>query len=1213
MSIRELFLSQVDRDIPPVVYFHEQSAEKLAAEVREYIITGGWPEGHKNHKRVPQGIHENYVRLLERIAGEMGKAGGPDLPPAVWISGFYGSGKSSFAKLLGLALDGKKLPDGTDLGEAWLRRDTSPRRDELRAAWAKLQSSVRDPLSIVFDIGGVARGDEQIHSALVRQLQARLGYCDKDPMVADYELKLERDGHYDRFLEVVDQELALPWDELKHTHMVEDDFSTVLSVMFPKNYPDPTSWVASRAGQMASALSAEDATKAIRDMLRFRAEGRTLFVVVDEVSQYIFQDVGRMLALQSLVSSLGERLKGQVWLLATGQQKLDDQNQADVLGKLKDRFPAALRVHLGATNIRDVVHRRLLHKKPGEEPRLRELFSKYRSNLQLFAYECQEITEEDFVEIYPMLPQHIDLILQITSALRTRSSRSQGDDHAIRGLLQMLGELFRGQGVADMPVGRLITLDQIYEVQCSALDSDVQTTMARVLEYCAREGNDEAARCAKAVALLQLLAHEEGGLATDAKLVARCLYGDITRGSNEAAVTEALERLRGENLLGYSEKSGYKIQSSAGQEWERDRQSIGIAPEDLGELLKESLEHLIGDRKERPKFRGRGFVWQGLFSDEHRFDDAQLRGPRDETPIVVDFRAVPMDLQDRASWVNRSTETQLSDRVIWVISNHGAVQDAARELAKSLRMVKRFQNKRESLAHDRRRLLLEEEARSEDLTSRLRKTVSEAFLGGRIYHAGADFEPHEHGTTFSAVLVAVGNRCLPNIYSQFDATTVTPAELKQLLQKPLAGPDSKFFAKELGILDEDAGRIVATCEGPIPKRVCELIERDQGISGATLLTKFSAPPYGYTGTVVKACVAGLLHGGRIRIRPAGESEVTSVVDKGVQNLFEKERVFKQADIFPAGEARIKVQDRNRIRNLFKTVFERDVVPENEPIADVVGEVLPPLGTQLADVERALSRLPNQPETPQALVRLRKAAEDCLRERQVEPRVLQVKRHLDALRDGVGLLNTYRLELTEQAAADVRRAHDVLTHQLGQLFAVGEVDARLQDIEKRLAEQLKQERPWKDIGGVEADVEAIRSAYAQVRRQFISNQEKLADEARSKVKLQEGFAGLTADERHRVLRRIQGAVVETSEEAIAPELSRLRDGVKDRMREAEGAAIQLLDELRSRTRDDIVVKVSLSLRNREIRSREDVDSLLDEIRTRLLEQLDKNEKIRIRLD
>ena len=67
-KIRDLFASDVTRDIPPVVYFHEQSPEKLEAEVSEYIITGGWPEAQERallqqcrdrmmqaHGRAPQG------------------------------------------------------------------------------------------------------------------------------------------------------------------------------------------------------------------------------------------------------------------------------------------------------------------------------------------------------------------------------------------------------------------------------------------------------------------------------------------------------------------------------------------------------------------------------------------------------------------------------------------------------------------------------------------------------------------------------------------------------------------------------------------------------------------------------------------------------------------------------------------------------------------------------------------------------------------------------------------------------------------------------------------------------------------------------------------------------------------------------------------------------------------------------------------------------
>ena len=191
MPVRDLFVSDVTRDIPPVVYFHEQTPAKLAVEVSEYIMTGGWPEAHPNHRRVPDGIHEQYVSLLKNIAAELDRPGGPDLPNA-WISGFYGSGKSIFAKLLGLVLDGVVLPNGISLAEAWISRDTSPKAVELQEAWRAVRQKI-DPLAAVFDIGGVARDNEHIHTAAVRQVQRRLGYC-PEPLVADFELKLGSSG-----------------------------------------------------------------------------------------------------------------------------------------------------------------------------------------------------------------------------------------------------------------------------------------------------------------------------------------------------------------------------------------------------------------------------------------------------------------------------------------------------------------------------------------------------------------------------------------------------------------------------------------------------------------------------------------------------------------------------------------------------------------------------------------------------------------------------------------------------------------------------------------------------------------------------------------------------------------------------------------------------------------------------------------------------------
>ncbi len=215
MKIQELFVADVTRDIPPVVYFHEQSPEKLQAEVGEYIITGGYPVGDPRARRLESGIHEQFVHLLRAIVAELAKPSGPELPGS-WISGFYGSGKSSFAKLLGLALDGAVLPGGKALAEALLARDDSPAREDLVDAWQKLTTKL-SPIAVVFDIGGVARDDEHIHVAALRQVQARLGYCAHSPLVASHELKLERDGDWERFVAVAQKTLGRPWSEARKT------------------------------------------------------------------------------------------------------------------------------------------------------------------------------------------------------------------------------------------------------------------------------------------------------------------------------------------------------------------------------------------------------------------------------------------------------------------------------------------------------------------------------------------------------------------------------------------------------------------------------------------------------------------------------------------------------------------------------------------------------------------------------------------------------------------------------------------------------------------------------------------------------------------------------------------------------------------------------------------------------------------------------------
>jgi hypothetical protein len=1202
-KIRSLFQADVTRDIPPVVYFHEQSPAALQAEVSEYVVTGGFPETDPRHRRIGQGIHECLVQQLTNIARELDKPTGPDLP-ACWISGFFGSGKTSYAKLLGLGMAGVQLPNGQTLAQALLDRDDSPKAAELTRAWEALAQRFRNPVAVVFDIGAAAHADEHIHAAILRKVREKLGYCRESALVAEFELRLELDGRWPEFLAKAPQVLGKPWAEASREKLAEDHFSHVLHVLDPERYRDPMAWVDARAGSsLHQAVSAEEAVAAIEAMMTLRAEGRHLLLIVDEVSQYIHENEGRMLGLQSFVSELGQKLHGLVWLFVTGQQKLDDEGGSKTVAKLKDRFPPRLRAHLAPTNIRDVVHRRLLRKKPEVEAALKDLFQRHRPELKTCAFGCESVTAEDFVEVYPLLPGHVDLLLQITSNLRSRSTRIQGDDQAIRGLLQLLGEIFRARGLADRDVGEVVNLEDVYEVMQSALDADTQATLGRIASWAASTDDELAARCAKAVALLELIQEQT---ATTATLVAQSLYRRLGDGSHEREVRDALERLRDANHLGYTEKQGYRIQSSAGQEWERERSSFDATGDQVSGQIRKAFEDLFA-KAERPKIDGRPLPWQGTWHDE-RGTEARLLDARGEAAAYVSVREVRLEERRPELWARSTTEKALENEIVWVVGDTGALVDIAREVLRSSGMLLRYEPRQASLPRERQRLLLEERGRVEDLEARLVQTVAQAWMSGRIYFRGRELKPGDHAPNFWGAIQVVANRVLPEVYPHFTGLAITEHELRQLLETELSGLSTKFGKQQLGIVEFEGGRYAVTATGPVPTRVGEFIEQSGGTTGATLLTYFAKPPFGYAVDVVRACVLGLVRAGRIRIRTEGGSDITSVKDPDTKTFFSRDRDLRVAELYPIKSDAVDPKTRVLICKLFEEALGDRLDRDNDTIADAVFRHFPPRRERLRVVEARVQTLPGRPALPSELKKLAAALEECCRDRHVLPTVQAVARRLDTLRDGLQLLAMFETELTEDAVRRVAAAGEVREHQLAQLLAVGQ-GAELAGAAGAVERQLALERPWREVGSLDSHLAAIREAYRVVRRSFLAQQGEACERERAAIKRRDGFDKLKGDEQHSVLRPIALAGFDTAEDAIAPSLEQLRDQFPGRLHAAVERANELLDELLV-GKEITVTTVRLNLQHVEIASEAQLDGYLEDLRKRVVERLRKGERVRL---
>jgi hypothetical protein len=1202
MLIGDLFEKDVTRAIPPVVYFHEQAPAELEREVSEYIITGGYPK--KDPRYTEDGIHEQFVRLLTEIKAALSPAGS-SRDPACWISGFYGSGKSSFAKLLGLALDGRKLPSGKSLSEALLDQDHSPDADKFRLAWATLLDGLR-PVAVVFDVGSKARDDEHIHTVVVREVQRRLGYCAVSNLVADYELKLELAQLYPSFLAKVKEVHGKPWKQLLSHQLAEDYFSAALHALQPDLYTEPLSWVEARSGsRFEGKRSADEAVTAIRDMLHERCAGCTLFLVIDEVSQYVHDSDERMLALQSFVSSLGSTLKGGAWLLATGQQKLEESaGQASAIVKLKDRFPPSLRVHLGVTNIRDVVHKRLLRKKKLVEGDLKDLFEQHRHDLALHAFKGDEISSQDFIEVYPMLLGHVQLLLDITTGLRSRSRRTQGDSHAIRGLLQLLGDLFREKQLARYEVGHLLTLDLIFDVLLSALDADVQMTLARALDLASKQGDLLMARVVKAVAMLELA--QDTLKKVTAELVARCLYQRLGQGNQLPEVQKALDALAGESLIAYSEQSGYKIESSAGQEWQKDRDGYAPSPELQSKAIQSALGELLKEA-ESPSLGKLELPWLAFFSDSYGSRDARIRDERRHTIMTVDFQLAKGDPD---SWGALSDDAAHHDRILWVVGDLDGPREAARRVLRSTKIIEDRGRNAATLTDDRQRLLMEERNRLVASQRDLADAVRTAFLQGQFYFRARPFTPKDFGQTFEAALTAFGNRIAAELYPHPTTDAVSDKDILYLIEnRELAAPPPVFGPDRLGILSLDAGRYEATCAGRVPTQVLEYVKENPGVTGTTVLAHFGAPPHGVSPDSLRASVMGLLRAGKLRIDLSGGGELTRVRDEGARELL-KDSVFRKASLFVNAE-QLDPRLPAKICQFFKDALGVDVQRSEDAIADAALDSLKGVRERLTNLDDGFRRLPRSVQYPEALTKLAKALEDCRRSRSTKPVVEAVARQLPALRDGVQLLRRMETDLTDATIALLTEAEAAIEFRGPSLKAVGATDEELEALQQ-LSAHLANDRPWEDTSGLSGKIALVKSGFRARRKVLLTAHAAQLELTSDDLKRRDGVEKLDPDQRHRALRHLQEALAAGgAEDDVAPALETLEVVLTERRNSAEYKARAELDGLLEEVGAGATVEVQLGLSGREIRTASELERLLETLRTRVLAELSANHRVRLK--
>lgn len=508
---------------------------------------------------VCEGEYEHGLqRILDSYTGHRNRT----TQPAVWVSGFYGSGKSHLVRVLQHLWADTKFPNGaTARGLTNIPQGIQDQLTELTTLGR------RDGAAPWAAAGALDRSGETLNSVF---LSIVLGAAGLPTRVAPAQvaLWLATNGHLDA---VRDHVTANGGDLVQE--LGEYNLSTLLAnailatdPQFAASAKDVRAALRNQFPPDTRSFSTDETIALLKKILDYVGGGQTppSLIVLDEVQQYISSDGGRAMEVQNLVESVSRELNGRVLLVATGQQELTADS---TLQKIQDRF--TVKVVLKNQDVDAVVRRVLLSKEPAEKPKLDGTLASVAGQIsrQLIGSKIQHTAadDKDLTEDYPLLPvrrRFWENVLRQADAGRAGQLRSQ---------LRIVHEANRK--VAPEPVGTVVGADFLYTQKNEDLNGAgllLKETQTLIHE----EGQKDALRgrvlgLIHLIGLLPTSGHGDIGVRSTAEHLVDLLVEDLAHDGDRLRqqVPAVLDALADEGVL-QQDGEEYRLQTKAGREWD---------------------------------------------------------------------------------------------------------------------------------------------------------------------------------------------------------------------------------------------------------------------------------------------------------------------------------------------------------------------------------------------------------------------------------------------------------------------------------------------------------------------------------------------------------------------------------------------------------------------------------------------------------------------
>lgn len=879
MKIKELLKINLDEEINTVVDLDTNPTDAALKEgLDSFVLTNS--------------LGKHLYEFLEEYNGGSMQSG-------VWLSGFYGSGKSYFAQIIGLLLQNKTI-FGTPMRDRFsVKLDGLPNEDLLRSELGNL--SRFNNIVVSFDaskhnnINGLPY---MIFSSFLR----KLGMTDTWHGIIEYDIFME--GRRQEFLDAVKSITGKEWSEVikSNTEMIKAFKPALLAIGYTAEQYDELK-------AMANTTKNEyDAARLQQDLSRYMNENPDTRIVffIDEVSEAITQKKIRLDDLEGVAEALAA-LGRKVWTIAIAQQRLDDVIKAEnvqlnSLTKVRDRFRTKIAIE--ADEVDTIIRHRLLDKEDSSRAILRDYFSENNgiiADVTNIGVPSLKKTEDvnTYIDYYPFYMHQFKLLQYFLFGSSELTQTRVGNRGMIISAFDVLKKEVKNE-VADH-----------YHVNATQLCNQADDRVEEALSNRYRQAEDalqgEHLEYISGKNLLQtihFLAKSEVTHTTADNIAKSYLnqpekYHDIL-----AEVKKALAILKQHRIVNVTGEQ-YRITNEAEQRLLDDMRRFDVQSWEM-------VQDVNNVMKKRDIVKWASLLSVGGMNVRFKVatTDGEIYANGEENNLSVifsDLLATP-GCED-AAFVDGIRQDTADTKGRMTIIPSVKYRNEIKELATELRRLK-YIGERTNLTDEEKSIVKSLCSERDAKDERFIQLIEKSFLDGVAVYCFNRFVLTPD--TFRQILQDLQKKMFENIFtkrlnaelSDSLAPGVFTRSTSQLHSYFGPSDDFKFF--------DTSGTFIGTNLSVVTEI---LAVASTFISGKDLESKLAGPPTGYTLGTIMTTLAALFRGDKVIVKFNGE-EYTSCRQSGATDAFKNSRNFAKAS-FKAVSKSLTFKQRREIVDILK--------------------------------------------------------------------------------------------------------------------------------------------------------------------------------------------------------------------------------------------------------------------------------------------------------